>query len=85
MTEFFDLIIQNGTVMTPAGRQKIDVGVLAGVIDSQAHFREPGLEHKADLESGTRPARESGIACERGAHYHERRALPSIQHGEPLQ
>lgn len=49
MTEFFDLISQNGTVMTPAGRRQIDVGMLAGVIDSQAHFREPGLAHKEDL------------------------------------
>ncbi|CAN0450247.1 unnamed protein product, partial [Phaeothamnion confervicola] len=25
--------------------------VLPGVIDSHVHFREPGLEHKEDLES----------------------------------
>src|SRR3546814_7840407 len=30
--------------------------VLPGVIDTQVHFREPGLEHKEDLESGTRSA-----------------------------
>lgn len=30
MTEFFDLIIQNGTVMTPAGRRQIDVGCCPG-------------------------------------------------------
>ena len=24
--------------------------VLPGVIDSQVHFREPGLEHKEDIE-----------------------------------
>ena len=37
----------------------IDCGgldVLPGVIDSQVHFREPGLEHKEDLESGSRAA-----------------------------
>ncbi len=28
--------------------------VLLGVIDSQVHFREPGLTHKEDLEIGTR-------------------------------
>src|SRR5688572_29860469 len=28
--------------------------VLPGVIDSQVHFREPGLEAKEDLESGSR-------------------------------
>ena len=26
--------------------------VLPGVIDSQVHFREPGLEHKEDLATG---------------------------------
>jgi dihydroorotase len=31
------------------------------VIDSQVHFREPGLEHKEDLESGTRGAVLGGV------------------------
>lgn len=35
--------------------------VLPGVIDSQVHFREPGLEHKEDLESGTRAAVLGGV------------------------
>ena len=30
--------------------------LLPGVIDSQVHFREPGNEHKEDLESGSRAA-----------------------------
>ncbi|MDO9487983.1 MAG: amidohydrolase family protein, partial [Sphingomonadaceae bacterium] len=30
--------------------------VLPGAIDTQVHFREPGLEHKVDLESGSRAA-----------------------------
>src|SRR3546814_13128861 len=30
--------------------------VLPGVIDPQVHFREPGLEHKQDLERGTHSA-----------------------------
>ncbi len=34
---------------------------LPGVIDSQVHFREPGLEHKEDLESGTRGAVAGGV------------------------
>lgn len=34
---------------------------LPGVIDSQVHFREPGLEHKEDLESGTRAAVFGGV------------------------
>lgn len=35
--------------------------VLPGVIDSQVHFREPGLEHKEDLASGTAAAACGGI------------------------
>ena len=35
--------------------------VLPGVIDSQVHFREPGMEHKEDLESGTRAAALGGV------------------------
>ena len=35
--------------------------VLPGVIDSQCHFREPGNEHKEDLESGSRAAALGGV------------------------
>ncbi len=35
--------------------------VLPGVIDSQVHFREPGLEWKEDLESGARSAALGGV------------------------
>ncbi len=35
--------------------------VLPGVIDSQVHFREPGLTHKEDLETGTRAAILGGV------------------------
>jgi len=35
--------------------------VLPGVIDSQVHFREPGLMHKEDLETGTRGAALGGV------------------------
>jgi len=37
--------------------------VLPGVIDTQVHFREPGLEHKEDLESGTRAAALGGVVA----------------------
>lgn len=37
--------------------------ILPGVIDSQVHFREPGLEHKEDLESGTRSAVLGGVTA----------------------
>jgi dihydroorotase len=35
--------------------------VLPGIIDTQVHFREPGLEHKEDLESGSRAAAMGGV------------------------
>jgi len=35
--------------------------ILPGVIDSQVHFREPGLDHKEDLESGSRAAVMGGV------------------------
>ena len=35
--------------------------LLPGIIDSQVHFREPGLEHKEDLETGTRAALLGGV------------------------
>ena len=37
--------------------------VLPGVIDSQVHFREPGLEWKEDLESGSRCAVLGGVTA----------------------
>ncbi|HEY6335496.1 MAG TPA: dihydroorotase [Alphaproteobacteria bacterium] len=35
--------------------------VLPGVIDTQVHMREPGNEHKEDLETGTRAAALGGV------------------------
>ena len=37
--------------------------ILPGVIDSQVHFREPGAEHKEDLETGSRAAVAGGVTC----------------------
>jgi dihydroorotase len=37
--------------------------ILPGVVDSQVHFREPGLEHKEDLESGSRAAVLGGVTA----------------------
>lgn len=37
--------------------------VLPGVIDTQVHFREPGLEHKEDLETGSRAAVLGGVTA----------------------
>jgi dihydroorotase len=50
---------------TSAGRT-IECGglhLLPGVIDTQVHFREPGLTHKEDLESGSRAAVLGGVTA----------------------
>jgi dihydroorotase len=49
---------QAGEVFDAAG-----LHVLPGVIDSQVHFREPGLEWKEDLESGSRSAALGGVTA----------------------
>lgn len=90
MTETYDLILKNGTVVSPGGEEHVDVAVrggkivaigkfdsaqagetydasglhiLPGVIDSQVHFREPGLEYKADLETEARSAALGGVTA----------------------
>ncbi|MER9755973.1 dihydroorotase [Mesorhizobium sp. M0166] len=37
--------------------------ILPGVVDSQVHFRDPGLEHKEDLETGSRAAVLGGVTA----------------------
>ena len=37
--------------------------ILPGIIDTQVHFREPGLTHKEDLESGSRAAVMGGVTA----------------------
>ncbi len=37
--------------------------ILPGVIDTQVHFREPGLEHKEDLASGSLAAVKGGVTA----------------------
>ena len=37
--------------------------ILPGVIDTQVHFRDPGLTHKEDLESGSRAAVLGGVTA----------------------
>ena len=43
--------------------QAAGLHVLPGVIDSQVHFREPGLEHKEDLETGSLAAVAGGVTA----------------------
>ena len=54
-----------GAIAGDAG-ERIDctgLHILPGVIDTQVHFREPGLEHKEDLESGSRAAVMGGVTA----------------------
>lgn len=53
-----------GDLQSAPATQTIDgkgLHTLPGIIDSQVHFREPGAEHKEDLESGTRGAVMGGV------------------------
>ena len=67
-----DVAIRNGRIAA-IGRlgaaraaDTLDVAgltILPGVIDSQVHFREPGLEQKEDLETGSRAAVMGGVTA----------------------
>ena len=55
-----------GDVETSQGAQIIDatgLTILPGVIDTQVHFREPGIEAKEDLESGSLAAVMGGVTA----------------------
>jgi dihydroorotase len=59
-------IVAIGRLDGLAAAQTLDckgLHILPGVIDSQVHFREPGLEHKEDLESGSRAAVMGGVTA----------------------
>ncbi|MDF2383202.1 dihydroorotase [Nostoc ellipsosporum NOK] len=65
-----DIGVSNGRIVAIGGAleagETIDctgLDVLPGVIDSQVHFREPGLEAKEDLESGARAAVLGGVTA----------------------
>src|ERR1700690_1666869 len=55
-----------GDLSRAAAAETIDfrgLQLLPGVIDSHVHFREPGLTHKEDLESGSRGAVLGGVTA----------------------
>ena len=64
-----DLAIQDGRIaaigrVEGEAKRMIDargLTILPGAIDTQVHFREPGLTHKEDLESGSRSALHGGV------------------------
>src|SRR3954451_1667978 len=55
-----------GSLSDASAGQVVDcrgLHVLPGVIDTQVHFREPGLSHKEDLETGSRAAVMGGVTA----------------------
>lgn len=67
-----DIAIAGGRIARVGSLATADAGnvldarrlhVLPGVIDTHVHFREPGLTHKEDLETGTRAAALGGVTC----------------------
>ena len=55
-----------GDLSHASGGEVVDcrgLHLLPGVIDSHVHFREPGLTHKEDLESGSRGAVLGGVTA----------------------
>ena len=90
MSQHFDLLVRQGTLVTPWSRTVTDIGirggrfvaigdlagatagqvweakglhVLPGIIDSQVHYREPGLDHKEDLATGSASAALGGVVA----------------------
>lgn len=60
------VIAEIGDLGTASAAEVIDargLHVLPGVIDSQVHFREPGLEHKETLETGMNGAALGGVTA----------------------
>jgi dihydroorotase len=67
-----DIAIVDGRIAEIGGLQRASAAevidckglhILPGVIDTQVHFREPGLTHKEDLESGSRSAVMGGVTA----------------------
>jgi dihydroorotase len=67
-----DIAIANGRIAAIGGLGNASAGevidckglhILPGVIDTQVHFREPGLTHKEDLETGSRSAVMGGVTA----------------------
>jgi dihydroorotase len=71
-----DLLVENGLIReigtglaAPAGAEVIDAAgcyVVPGLVDMHVHLRDPGLEYKEDIVSGSRAAVAGGftsIAC----------------------
>jgi dihydroorotase len=67
-----DIGVRDGRIAALGGLSSADAGevidaegltVLPGVIDTQVHFREPGAEHKENLETGSLAAVMGGVTA----------------------
>ncbi len=59
-------IAEIGSLAGASAAEVIDckgLHILPGVMDTQVHFREPGLTHKEDLETGSRSAVLGGVTA----------------------
>jgi dihydroorotase len=71
LDDTLDLLIENGVISrigkglaAPAGCESIDATaryVVPGLVDMHVHLRDPGLEYKEDIISGTRAAAAGGF------------------------
>jgi dihydroorotase len=71
MDDMLDVLVKNGVVKeigkglaAPAGVETVDAAgkyVVPGLIDMHVHLRDPGLEYKEDIVSGTRAAAAGGF------------------------
>ena len=72
LEEFVDIGISKGYIvkLNSLGKYSAEytfnakgLHILPGLIDTQVHFREPGMEHKENIESGSRSALLGGITA----------------------
>lgn len=71
LDEVLDVLVEKGVVKelgkglsAPAGAEVVDASgkcVVPGLIDMHVHLRDPGLEYKEDIVSGTRAAAAGGF------------------------
>ncbi|OHB33387.1 MAG: dihydroorotase [Desulfuromonadaceae bacterium GWB2_53_15] len=71
LDDTLDVMLENGLIKevgkglkAPAGAEELDASgkyVVPGLIDMHVHLRDPGLEYKEDIVSGTRAAAAGGF------------------------
>jgi dihydroorotase len=71
LDDTLDVLVENGLIKeigkglaAPAGAEMVDAAgkyVVPGLIDMHVHLRDPGLEYKEDIVSGTRAAAAGGF------------------------